>query len=116
MPQRTMNQFLRPSHAQHDLKRFHDFVHGYMSMSHIGILIPEHANEYLYIPKIAAYSICFAPKFPAFGDPSKNAQSKSSLQALNNGSTVGGPVAVWMPSQLCSRTNQRMKKKEATLL
>ncbi len=71
---------------------------------HISILIPEHANQYLisiyiYIPQIAACSMCFAAEFTAPCDPLKNAHSKSSLQALNNGSTVGGPVAVWMPSQ-----------------
>ena len=30
MPQRAMNQFLRPSHVQNDPKWFHDFVTGYI--------------------------------------------------------------------------------------
>lgn len=72
--------------------------------------------EYIYIhPKLLRIRSVSHPKFPASCDSfEKNATLEE--QALNNGSTVGGPVAVWMPSQgpqqptSGCRTNQRMNQ------
>lgn len=74
-----------------------------MGTCHIGILIPEHANKYLYIhtQNCCVFDLFCTRNFLRLVIPlTKNAHSKSSQnQALNNASTVGGPVAVWMPSQ-----------------
>ena len=118
MPQRVTNQFLRPSHAQHDPKPFHDFVHGYMSYRYSMVFSYRSMQTNIYIyPKLLRIPSVLHPNFLRVVILwQKTLHSKSSTpQALNNASTVGGPVAVWMPSQLAA-TNQRRKKKKATLL
>ena len=58
----------------------------------IGILIPENANEYLYIPKIAAYSICFAPEISGASCDPRRAQRRKGVEQRFDSWWTGGSV------------------------